>query len=104
MGLPLTDCRSLSACSSSGAAPKVQQLALRDLSLVSCSQLRSCCIGLRPAPTWAVPPGETTSFVEVETSVERKRVMLGYSWKRHLGCSAAFKVACLNTESPSLVG
>ena len=79
MGLPLTKCSSLSACSSSSTAPKVQQLGLRNLSLVSCSRLRSCCIGLMPTPIWAAEeglPGGTTSFVEVETSVERKRCCL----------------------------
>ena len=88
VGLPPTDCSPLSACSSSSTAPKVQQLALGELSLVSCSQLHSCCIGLMPAPrrgAGGVPPGEATSFVEVETSVERKPRMPGYSWKRCLG-------------------
>ncbi len=87
VGLPLTDCSSLSACSSSSTAPKVQQLGLRDLSLVSCSQLRSCCIGLMPAPVWAAeeaPPGEPTSFVEVETSVKRKHMTPGCSIKCHM--------------------
>ena len=85
----------------------MQQLALRDLSLVSCSQLRSCCIGLRPAPTWGareMASGAITSFVEVDTSVERKSMMTGYSLKRHLDYSAVFKVTCFNTESLPLVG
>eukprot|EP00891_Asterochloris_glomerata_P004944 jgi/Astpho2/4944/Aster-x0656 len=105
------------ASSSSSTAPKVQQLGLRDLSLVSCSQLRSCCIGLMPAPVWAAeeaPPGEPTSFVEVETSVKQLQqlklnlsqvhtVALNLPNLTALDVSGCPRLTCLELRCPRLL-